>query len=312
MNMDDFAGRMREHELYQGQRFLPGAWVILRVDGRGFSGLTEAHYTKPFDERFRDHMHAAALALVEDMQGALAYVQSDEISVVLPPDWALFDRRQEKAVSLSASIAAVSFSMAAGRAVQFDGRAWVGASGAGAALLRAGVRHWVIHPGSHGSAGNWELARYRALAGEMRLRGWDVLVTGTARERAGMDDLWSSEGAPLAGHLVDATGRFSVAELMTLLARVDAVVAASTGPLHLAAALGTPVVGLYGGGAPVWPARWHPIGAQARWLVADTVRPDGTLDIPVGEVVEALEAFDSRATEGSMGASATATLRDDR
>lgn len=127
MNMDDFAGRMREHEIYQGQRFLPGAWVILRVDGRGFSGLTEAHYTKPFDERFRDHMHAAALALVEDMQGALAYVQSDEISVVLPPDWALFDRRQEKAVSLSASIAAVSFSMAAGRAVQFDGRAWVGA-----------------------------------------------------------------------------------------------------------------------------------------------------------------------------------------
>ena len=186
------------------------------------------------------------------------------------------------------------------------------ASGAGADLLRAGVRHLVIHPGSHGSAGNWELARYRALAGEMRLRGWDVLVTGTARERAGMDDLWSSEGAPLAGHLVDATGRFSVAELMTLLARVDAVVAASTGPLHLAAALGTPVVGLYGGGAPVWPARWHPIGAQARWLVADTVRPDGTLDIPVGEVVEALEAFDSRATEGSMGASATATLRDDR
>jgi ADP-heptose:LPS heptosyltransferase len=130
--------------------------------------------------------------------------------------------------------------------------------------------------------------------------------------------LWSSEGAPLAGRLVDATGRFSVAELMALLARVDAVVAASTGPLHLAAALGTPVVGLYGGGAPVWPARWHPVGPQARWLVADTARPDGTLDIPVGAVVEALEALsdpsalESRATDGSTKASAPATPRDGR
>jgi tRNA(His) 5'-end guanylyltransferase len=124
--MDDFADKLRSQEIYQSQRFLPGAWVILRVDGRGFSGLTEAHYTKPFDERFRDHMHAAATALMEDMQGALAYVQSDEISVLLPPDWDLFDRRQEKAVSLAAAIAAAHFSLAAGRAVQFDGRAWVG------------------------------------------------------------------------------------------------------------------------------------------------------------------------------------------
>lgn len=193
--------------------------------------------------------------------------------------------------------------------------------GPGEDLFREGTKHLVIHPGSHGSAGNWELARYRALAGEMRSRGWDVLVTGTARERDGMDDLWSSEGAPLAGRLVDATGRFSVAELMALLARVDAVVAASTGPLHLAAALGTPVVGLYGGGAPVWPARWHPVGPQARWLVADMARPDGTLDIPVGAVVEALtalsdppalEASEARETASPAGATAPATPRDGR
>jgi tRNA(His) guanylyltransferase len=124
--MEAFAARLRAQEMYQSQRFLPGAWVILRVDGRGFSGLTEAHYTKPFDEAFRDQMHAAALALIEDMQGVMAYVQSDEISVVLPPDWSLFDRRQEKAVSLAAAIAAAHFTLAAGRVVQFDGRAWVG------------------------------------------------------------------------------------------------------------------------------------------------------------------------------------------
>ena len=128
MNLDDFAARMKRQECFQSLRLLDGAWSVIRVDGRGFSRLTERAFEKPFDTRFRDLMHQAATALVDDFQGACAYVQSDEISLVLSPGWELFDRRVEKIVSLTASLASATFSLGLGEVIQFDGRAWVGAN----------------------------------------------------------------------------------------------------------------------------------------------------------------------------------------
>ncbi len=49
MSPDEFAGRMRALEYFHSLRFLPGAWVILRLDGHGFSRFTETRYEKPFD-----------------------------------------------------------------------------------------------------------------------------------------------------------------------------------------------------------------------------------------------------------------------
>jgi tRNA(His) 5'-end guanylyltransferase len=41
MNPDELAERMRQGEVFHSLRMLSGAWVVLRVDGRGFSRLTE-------------------------------------------------------------------------------------------------------------------------------------------------------------------------------------------------------------------------------------------------------------------------------
>jgi ADP-heptose:LPS heptosyltransferase len=61
-----------------------------------------------------------------------------------------------------------------------------------------------------------------------------------------------------AGVARDLGGRTSLAELADVLARADAVVAGNTGPAHLAAAVGTPVVSLF---APTVPEeRWRPWG----------------------------------------------------
>jgi len=128
MNLDTLASRMRRQEIYQTQRALDGAWAILRVDGRGFSKLTEARFAKPFDPTFHDLMVGAARTLMEELQAPLAYTQSDEISLVLPPSWDLFDRRVEKIVSIGAATATASFSIAHGAPVHFDGRLWVGPS----------------------------------------------------------------------------------------------------------------------------------------------------------------------------------------
>jgi tRNA(His) 5'-end guanylyltransferase len=128
MEPDELATRMRQGEVFHDLRLLPGAWTVLRVDGRGFSRFTEARFEKPFDPAFHQLMVRTASALLEDLQGVYAYTQSDEISVLFRPDWSLFDRSMEKVVSLAAGLASASFTHAAGVPATFDGRAWLGAS----------------------------------------------------------------------------------------------------------------------------------------------------------------------------------------
>jgi tRNA(His) guanylyltransferase len=92
MRPDEFEARMRRLECFHALRCPDGAWVVLRLDGRGF---TEDHCQKPFDERFHGWMVAAARAVFEDFGGVYAYTESDEISVLLPRGWAYFDREVE-------------------------------------------------------------------------------------------------------------------------------------------------------------------------------------------------------------------------
>ncbi len=144
----------------------------------------------------------------------------------------------------------------------------------------------VVHPGSRGSANNWSWARYALLAQTLSA-SHHVLITGTQAEGERMGPLWSE----LKGtSVVDATGRCTLEELLALLSAVDCVVASSTGPLHLAAALGTRVVGLYGTEAPVWPERWRPLGAHVTVLTASQLAADGGLDVSVEAVVSAAQA----------------------
>jgi tRNA(His) 5'-end guanylyltransferase len=100
---------------------------VLRLDGRSFSRLTEAGFEKPFDPKFHELMCRTSEALVKELGAVFAFTESDEISVLLPWSSDLFDREVEKLVSVSASIAAGTFSLAFGAAVQFDSRLWVGA-----------------------------------------------------------------------------------------------------------------------------------------------------------------------------------------
>src|SRR5262249_14985955 len=87
---------------------------------------------------------------------------------------------------------------------------------------------------------------------------------------------WGPGEDAVARTIVDTSGVATLAPptdldaLLALLRRASAVVAADTGPLHLAAALGTPCVGLYG---PTSAERNGPFGDGHRALPS----PDGTL-----------------------------------
>jgi tRNA(His) 5'-end guanylyltransferase len=89
--------------------------------------LTAARFQKPFDPAFRDLMVQTAQALMHDLHGLYAYIESDEISVLFPPAWDRFDRKLEKVVSISAAIASAAFTHMYGVPVQFDSRVWLGA-----------------------------------------------------------------------------------------------------------------------------------------------------------------------------------------
>ncbi len=126
MDSDRFEAYMRGFEYYHSLRLLPETWTVIRVDGRGFSRLTASAFDKPFDARFHDLMVGAATALLEELGGLYAYTESDEISVLFPRDWDLFDRELEKLVSVSAGIASATFTHAYGSAAHFDSRVWLG------------------------------------------------------------------------------------------------------------------------------------------------------------------------------------------
>ncbi|MDP8962921.1 MAG: tRNA 5'-guanylyltransferase [Cyanobacteriota bacterium] len=126
MDSDEFEQRMRSLEYFHTLRLLPGAWVVIRVDGRSFSQFTKSHFQRPFDLKFHKLMVQTASALLEELHGIYAYTESDEISVLFPPNWDAFDRSLEKVVSISASIASGTFTHASQLVVNFDSRVWLG------------------------------------------------------------------------------------------------------------------------------------------------------------------------------------------
>jgi heptosyltransferase-3 len=68
---------------------------------------------------------------------------------------------------------------------------------------------------------------------------------------------------------VDLTGKLKLDQFIAFIAHCDGLVAASTGPLHIAAALGKKTIGLFSSRRPIHPGRWMPVGEDAYALVFD-------------------------------------------
>lgn len=116
LTRDSLGDRMKGYE-QASRTILPGRLpVIIRVDGRAFHTYTKG-CQRPFDERLQGVMDDTAIALCEEIQGAqFAYVQSDEISILVHSykrlnSSAWFNNQIQKMVSISAAIASTTFSM---------------------------------------------------------------------------------------------------------------------------------------------------------------------------------------------------------
>lgn len=119
--------------------------------------------------------------------------------------------------------------------------------------------------GLHVSGGReskqWHLARFaevgRALTAEA---GTTLVLTGGPGDRAMVDQVRRALGDR---PVVDASGALDLPATAALLARLDVLITGDTGPMHLAAAVGTPIVALFG---PSDPRRYGPLAEQQRVL----------------------------------------------
>jgi ADP-heptose:LPS heptosyltransferase len=158
----------------------------------------------------------------------------------------------------------------------------------------------VVHPGASAPARTWPASQHAALVRALAARGRQVVVTGGLMETA-----LAAQVAGAHPLVTSLAGKITFSELADVLAAADAVVVGNTGPAHLAAAMGTPVVSLF---APVVPAaRWRPwrvphvvLGdqraacANSRARVCPTPGHPCLSDVTVEQVIAAVEQLTQR------------------
>jgi ADP-heptose:LPS heptosyltransferase len=152
----------------------------------------------------------------------------------------------------------------------------------------------LLHPGAGSPARCWPTARWAAVARAETAQHHRVLITGGPAERRVAGDIARRAGLPTTAV---AAGRTDLGELARLVARAGRLACGDTGIAHLATALRTPSVVLFG---PTSPATWGPPRSRPRHRALWAGRrgdphgrsPDrGLLELTVAEVAGALRGL---------------------
>ncbi len=122
-------------------------------------------------------------------------------------------------------------------------------------LLSKDKKNIIIHAKSQGNAVEWGLENFSKLISKIDKEKFQVFISGTQAEGQLLQPLIKNN--PDA---VDLTGKLSLPEFISFINEADILIAASTGPLHICAALGKKAIGLFLDKRPIHPGRWAPIG----------------------------------------------------
>ena len=121
---------------------------------------------------------------------------------------------------------------------------------------REGERLVALQLGASKAIRQWPADAFTALATTLAAAGARILLVGGNGDRP----LAAAVAAAVGARAIDTCGRTSVGDLAAYLAEADVLVSGDTGPMHMAAAVGTPVVGLFFG--PASPFDTGPYGAD--------------------------------------------------
>jgi ADP-heptose:LPS heptosyltransferase len=183
------------------------------------------------------------------------------------------------------------------------------------AARESGGRYALLNPGAAWPNKRWPPSRFAAVAVELRARHglMSVVLWGPGEEAVAAEVVANSGGAAVM------SPETTVADLVALSRGAALMVSGDTGPTHIAAALGTPIVGIYG---PTRPARNGPLSVRDVTVSRDAVcqchhlrrcRLDRMclLDIEVAEVVDAVERRLAAAPGGLKEGQAVRPVRRD-
>lgn len=129
-------------------------------------------------------------------------------------------------------------------------------------FLDADKFNCVLHALTNGNTKEWPLANFSALI-DLLGDKINIIITGTAKEASTLAPLLSKHP-----HVKNAVGQLTLTEFINLLSHANGVVVNSTGPLHIAAALGTQVLGLFPPEKGKDVGRWGPLGQHASAIEA--------------------------------------------
>jgi len=145
-----------------------------------------------------------------------------------------------------------------------------------------------LHPASRWRFKCWPAARHAELVARFASIGQRIVITAAPEpsERAQVDEILRLAG----GTCIDLAGQLSIRELGALSARARLFVGVDSMPMHLAAAMGTPVVALFG---PSGEAEWGPWQVAHRVVAGDQAcRPCGNDGCGGGKRSECLETLE--------------------
>jgi heptosyltransferase-3 len=140
----------------------------------------------------------------------------------------------------------------------------------------------ILHPGSNGHGREWAPSRWQELAEKLDPKQYQIFVSGSLAEKERFTNILWPE------YVQNIMGEFSLEAFMALIADSFGLIAGSTGPVHLAGALGIHALALQSSSRSRGPWRWKPLGEKAEYL---TVLPrcDGVCTETSCPCIEAIE-----------------------
>ena len=152
-------------------------------------------------------------------------------------------------------------------------------------FMKNDKKNLIFHPKSQGSAREWNIENYIELAQNFDRSKVNIYFTGTEKE-----GLLFRRLLPKQENIIDMTGKMTLSELVSFISACDLLLAASTGPLHLAGLTGIHTIGLFSQKKPTHAGRWKPLGNKV-FIVEEKNNSTShqPLTIPFREVKRVIE-----------------------
>ncbi len=151
-----------------------------------------------------------------------------------------------------------------------------------ASLIDPNKYNIILHPKSQGNAIEWGIKNFIELVKILEPSNYQIFITGTEKEREYIQPLFAEVG----DKVTDLTGKMDLAQFISFINQCNGLIACSTGPIHLAAALGIDAYGLYSRHRPIHTGRWGPIGKHVFIIESDVEKYKGDMNDVKPETVK--------------------------